>query len=223
MENPPLWYRRLSPPVYTSESGPDVLYRGSMGWHTRKWNRRGGVAEMRGGGEGTGGGGEKRRVAESEENGPPPVISLEPAAFPSRQITTSPPPSLFWYQIKPHTGRPCLSVSSPLEKIHLRRWWFTRWRVIVVACEYSLTRKTFLTSFIPFWHFEDRVAAHLLSDIIICYLLYTFVRWLVSYGEIDHPLRFVFNFALVIPRISLSLLQKLRNIGFIINVSKRDA
>lgn len=27
----------------------------------------------------------------SEENGPPPVISLEPAAFASRQITTSPP------------------------------------------------------------------------------------------------------------------------------------
>lgn len=68
--------------------------------------------------EDRGGKGLKRRtrrngVAESEENGPPPVISLEPAAFPSRQITTS-PPSLFWYQIKPHTGRPCLFVSSAL-------------------------------------------------------------------------------------------------------------
>lgn len=127
MENPPAprpRYCRPSPPVHIRDvaSGPDVL-RGSMGWHTRKWNRRGGVASERGCREAEEkveewADGEKRRVAESEENGPPPVISLEPAAFPSRQITTS-PPSLFWYQIKPHTGRPCLSVSSALEKIHL--------------------------------------------------------------------------------------------------------
>lgn len=79
-----------------------------------------GGRRAQGGGSGKGLNRRTRRngVAESEENGPPPVISLEPAAFPSRQITTS-PPSLFRYQIKLHTGRPCLRVSSALHrKIH---------------------------------------------------------------------------------------------------------